>query len=595
MPVSFIFKPLLLFSVLFALIRIDLCAQNLPLHTDHIHHHPVFSAIEAAGISGEITPDQAMLQKIYAGYRPDLLDARFKTAREEPVRCMTPVLIEYYRSRENLRSSTVSEIESVITTGHLAGEESHLSPSGNFTIHYTTEGEDAVPGEDSDQNGIPDYVERAAFAADSSYRYQVEEAGFTDFRRSSPYRIELVDTGGIYGDTRISPDGTTTIIRVHNDFETGFPPNDHPGGHATGALYATIAHEIKHAVQYANNRWEGQAGSFNWIEMDATMMEEVVFDDVNDYYNYIKTDFDSDSADSRSLFGAPHDPIPGAYYHVSWMLYFFEQHGIRFWVDVWEQFRADRDKPFLDAMDAAFLARGIRFDTEHLMNHLWHAGSGPVFATSDSGFEERGNYPNPEFSQTIQFLPDSVSVPNLRPLAANYFDVTADNVTLGQPSITLESDINGVGVGVTGYFSDGTTRTEFTLNPDASVQLLQTTWSWAELSRISVVVVNTGRESGSGYHLKVETVLPEENTVSQNYPNPFSHSTRIDYSVKEAAEVKLEVYDSIGRKVATLVNERKNRGFYSRNFNAPGLASGVYFYRLTAGNTVLTEKMVLIK
>ena len=80
----------------------------------------------------------------------------------------------------------------------------------------------------------------------------------------------------------------------------------------------------------------GSAGSINWIEMDATLMEEVVFDDVNDYYNYIKTGFDSAEPSSLSIFGRPQNPTPGSYYHITWMLYFTEVYGMDFWVDVWE-------------------------------------------------------------------------------------------------------------------------------------------------------------------------------------------------------------------------------------------------------------------
>jgi WD40 repeat protein len=83
--------------------------------------------------------------------------------------------------------------------------------------------------------------------------------------------------------------------------------------------------------------------------------------------------------------------------------------------------------------------------------------------------------------------------------------------------------------------------------------------------------------------------------LSQNYPNPFNPSTRIQYSVSSSEKVTLKVYDVLGREIATLVNERKSPGMYEVQFDGSGLSSGMYFYRLQAGNFVDTKKFVLLK
>ena len=89
--------------------------------------------------------------------------------------------------------------------------------------------------------------------------------------------------------------------------------------------------------------------------------------------------------------------------------------------------------------------------------------------------------------------------------------------------------------------------------------------------------------------------LPNRLQLDQNYPNPFNPSTVIGYSVPERAEVTLQVFDTIGRKVATLVEGSRSAGVYSVTFDASRLASGVYIYRLSNGQSVITKKMVLIK
>ncbi|HKJ30830.1 MAG TPA: T9SS type A sorting domain-containing protein, partial [Balneolales bacterium] len=81
----------------------------------------------------------------------------------------------------------------------------------------------------------------------------------------------------------------------------------------------------------------------------------------------------------------------------------------------------------------------------------------------------------------------------------------------------------------------------------------------------------------------------------QNYPNPFNPTTRIAFDVPKKSEVSLKVYDMLGRKVATLVNQDKAAGHYTLNFDAQHLSSGVYIYRLQVGNKVISKKMTLIK
>lgn len=83
--------------------------------------------------------------------------------------------------------------------------------------------------------------------------------------------------------------------------------------------------------------------------------------------------------------------------------------------------------------------------------------------------------------------------------------------------------------------------------------------------------------------------------LSQNYPNPFNPVTTITYSIPYSAMVSLKVYDIMGREVEILVNAVKNSGVYSARSNASLLASGVYFYRLQAGDYVETRKLVLMK
>ena len=95
--------------------------------------------------------------------------------------------------------------------------------------------------------------------------------------------------------------------------------------------------------------------------------------------------------------------------------------------------------------------------------------------------------------------------------------------------------------------------------------------------------------------------VPAEMELSQNYPNPFNPTTKIEYSIPNSAsdfglsKVTLKVYDILGREVVTLVNKNQKAGSYTIQFNAANLPSGVYLYRLTAGEHVSVKKMTFLK
>lgn len=90
--------------------------------------------------------------------------------------------------------------------------------------------------------------------------------------------------------------------------------------------------------------------------------------------------------------------------------------------------------------------------------------------------------------------------------------------------------------------------------------------------------------------------IPTEYDLKQNYPNPFNPSTKITYSIPKEGQIKLTVFDSVGKEIQTLVNGFRTPNTYEVDFNASNLASGVYYYRLESNNKILkTKKMLLVK
>ena len=119
-------------------------------------------------------------------------------------------------------------------------------------------------------------------------------------------------------------------------------------------------------------------------------------------------------------------------------------------------------------------------------------------------------------------------------------------------------------------------------------------------SIIRIKINKPGRiyNSGTGQLPKLsstEEVLPTEFSLSQNYPNPFNPSTTIKFDIPKATRVSLKIYNVLGQEVETLVNEIMEPGAYNFKWDAGHFASGMYIYRIEAGNFVQSKKMMLIK
>jgi hypothetical protein len=91
-----------------------------------------------------------------------------------------------------------------------------------------------------------------------------------------------------------------------------------------------------------------------------------------------------------------------------------------------------------------------------------------------------------------------------------------------------------------------------------------------------------------------ESVIKQDN-LFQNYPNPFNSKTKINFQISNSGNVQIKIYDITGKEIMTLMNDYKQAGYYSTTFNGSNLASGVYFYRIKAGDFIQTKRMILLK
>jgi hypothetical protein len=99
------------------------------------------------------------------------------------------------------------------------------------------------------------------------------------------------------------------------------------------------------------------------------------------------------------------------------------------------------------------------------------------------------------------------------------------------------------------------------------------------------------------FELESDVVIAAPNvfSISQNYPNPSNPKSKIDYEIRVNGKVTIKLYNLIGQELLTIVNEIKEAGYYTAEFDGKNLASGVYFYRIIAGEFFMVKKLVLVK
>jgi len=179
-------------------------------------------------------------------------------------------------------------------------------------------------------------------------------------------------------------------------------------------------------------------------------------------------------------------------------------------------------------------------------------------------------------------------------------------VNFSSSSKTITMDLTTTYLKFTGGFNQTTTYWVNNLYNDSSYQKLG-----SELANFSVSLPGYGSAIYTIATNEEAVVLPqippivsvegETNSAPdnyilyQNYPNPFNPSTTIRYSITNPDIVRIKIYDILGREVKTLVNEFKQSGNYEIQFDASGLASGIYLYRIESGKFVQTKKMILLK
>jgi len=364
---------------------------------------------------------------VYAALAPDRLPAEWRALLTEQLKCGTTHYLHAASNADKLSSVERQILFQLGSRPYLGpNAQSVVSPSGRFRVHYTTIGPDAISSEDTNRDGVPDYAWEAALAFETSYEVIVEQLGY----RSPPsdggvdgpeYDVYLRDLN-VYGQTTFenaipqTPNNDyTSFIEVHKSFQGGFYT------YGLEALRVTAAHEFFHAVQFAYNY--RQEDEF-FFEASSTWMEDVVYNDVNDYYQYLPRFFREISV-AFNLRNGWHE-----YGLALWNHMLTKKFGVNVVRRAWEHtldfpvVRSKENSP--SAMDLALAEEGTNFNDTLLEFAIWNYFTGS--RADDRYYTEGAQYPdNLKFSGTFTFSADTVFQATTGALSQNYFrfnDVT---------------------------------------------------------------------------------------------------------------------------------------------------------------------------
>jgi len=326
--------------------------------------------IDRAQTEGRLTADQAILLKTQVLKSTKTPPSEYRPDQALPERCGTRVTSEVLENWDSYSVETRTALREIMARP--AQQKSLVSPDSLFVIHYDTAGPHAVPAEDEDSSGVPDYPENLALYADSSYRKEVLQMGYFTPPSDGDGRYDVYTQNlgsNLYGFCQPESPGPapwtdyTSFIVVHNTF-LGFPPNNDPDGAQKGAMKVTVAHEFHHAVQFAYNA--SSSGRLWFMEVTSTWMEEVVFDPVDDNYNYLPI-----------FFAEPQTPLTNTGIHMYssfiWNQYLAQNFGPDLIRHAWQEnisFQA------ATALDRALQTRSTNLGKEFSRFALWNFYTG---------------------------------------------------------------------------------------------------------------------------------------------------------------------------------------------------------------------------
>jgi hypothetical protein len=573
--------------------RAILCLFLLVLSQKHLSQ-TVRESIQEDWQNGRISETESVYFQALAAFIPHQLPETYRSAPGAPLKCATGLMMEIKKHWPKMDPDQKDVLKPFLQRPYL--NFSHVSPSGRFRIHYNLEGEDAVSSDDSDQSGIPDYVEETARAVDTVYVIEVDTLGFKpppsdQEQDGAEYDVYLIELSWAYGYTQLetqlseNPDTWSCFMVFDNDYE-GFPTS------SLDALRVTAAHEFNHMIQLGYNF---RNDDLFMMEMTSTWMEDVVYDSVNDYYFYLNDFFNH----TNIPFSDNNYSSTRMYGQCIWFHFLEARLGNRqFGHRVWEEIVL---YPAVHATQLMLQELGHAFDEELALFYGWNYMTGSR-ADTLRFYPEGNHYPEIRMDGTYAFQQDKHVSGTMQPTASRYYRFDQNDST---SFALIPSHVNWWAEPSSGSFSldlvhDGTDPlyTDLADGVQANMEAEPIEdWLCAGVADQSGNITFLLFSANSNVEdISVEnSANPSFFSLGQNYPNPFNPTTAIPFAVPYPARVRITMYDILGREMETLIDQDLQRGSYRIFWNGEHMPSGMYLYRLEADSFQDTKKLFLQK
>jgi len=606
-------------------------------------------------VNAKLPAEEKLIQKIKEILTPAASAPKGYPADFHPI-CATPAFVWLPAHRNELSPEAQKELSALMPDRptYSTTKKIYDTPGGHFRIHYVTSTSDSVyksSVDTSPADGYPDYVNFVGAVMDSMWRKEVDTLGYLSPPDDGWYTSYGLDNGGNnrydvylkwrpfgylgYSQPEYSIDlpSFTSYIVLRNDYSlySGYRPdyNDY--------LRVTSAHEFFHAIQFGYDGYEYEyvptdpSNPFRpyWMELTATWMEDVVYDNINDYISYLRFFYNYPWFSLKTFSDTLINNTPAdtaryfhAYASCVWAFYLSEKFGADVIKNIWILCTDVQGDNVLSATDDILLTKGSSFDQAFSEFSIWNYFTN--YRADITNYYSEGNlYPLVKVASSQYHIsyPVNMSSAPYPPevLGTNYVRFDTQPIAGG-----LNINFNGVDsadwiTSIIGYSSaDPDTFAEFTLDSFKSGNFEFHNWNnYDYIIMIPTVITKTTGAFNYSYSAtydstltdveEIPDLLPHSFTLSQNYPNPFNPSTTIPFQVYGSPSIvhspihtTFKIYNILGDLVRTLMDEKKMPGNYQvvwdgRDDEGEKVSSGIYFYRLEAGDYSEMKKMILIK
>jgi hypothetical protein len=565
---------------------------------------------------------------------------------ERPI-CATPIFLEIKANWDRFSPKTKSILESYTKRiTYNFSESTYNTPQGHFKIHYVTQGDSAVPNEGwvhtcgevlehvwDTETGVLRYREPPS----DGWYPPIIDNDTTDNGGDGRYDVYLVDLSIYYlgytqGEYFLPPQSlsATSYIVLDNDYTS------------YGSLHSqiewlqvTFAHEFFHAIQMGYDATEYEYENNNakpyWMEMSAVWMEDMVYDDVNDYRGYLPSFFNHPEWSLKTFGYNPQtDEARHPYGSCVWPIYLSEKFGGDIIKDIWGKCAEKIGDNVLEATDAVLReeARRSTFEDAFKEFTVWNYLTGDR-ARTQLFYSEGDLFPKVKVDSLHYHTADTVYSPsgpnNPQGLGSNYI-VFRPQEEQGGLKLTFSPTTGEYQITAVGYNENVNEPLvqKFQINQQTGYAETDV-YNWTSYNEIIMIPAVTSRNADSSFvytysaeydsSLHGEHPFPQKDYIGQNFPNPFvlngnSDSTYFPFILSSVSEVEIGVFTISGERVwhypppakegkEWTIGDYTERGscpaWDGKNEKGEYVASGIYLYQVKTKNSTALKKMAVIR